>query len=61
MLEKYTYTELKYIKNPNDENDGIICKIDGKKWCVPLDLDNVHYAEIKRQVDAGELTIAEAS
>ena len=31
MLEKYTYTELKYIKNPKNENDGIICKIDGKK------------------------------
>tara|TARA_B100000287_G_scaffold424961_1_gene470492 strand:+ start:981 stop:1166 length:186 start_codon:yes stop_codon:yes gene_type:complete len=60
MIQKSTYTELKYIKNPKQENDGIDCKIDGKRWCVPLDLDNVHYAEIKRQVDAGELTIEEA-
>ncbi len=27
---------------------------------VPLDLSNRHYAEIKRQVDAGELTIEDA-
>ena len=27
---------------------------------VPLDLANRHYAEIKRQVDAGELTIEDA-
>ena len=27
---------------------------------VPKDLANIHYAEIKRQVDADELTIAEA-
>jgi len=27
---------------------------------VPLDPDNTYYAEIKKQVDAGELTIADA-
>ena len=26
-----------------------------------MDLENSHYVEIKRQVDAGELTIEEAS
>ena len=35
-------------------------KIDGV-WCsVPIGEANRHYAEIKRQVDAGELTIKEA-
>ena len=55
-----TYTELKYYKNPQGKNDGIRCKIDGKVCCVPLDEANTAYAEIKRQVDAGELTIEDA-
>ena len=29
-------------------------------YCVPIDEDNMDYADIKRQVDAGELTIEEA-
>ena len=39
---------------------GIVATIDGAKWYVPLSLDNAHYAEIMRQVEAGELTIADA-
>jgi len=35
--------------------------IDGIQMSVPLDPANRHYAEIMRQVEAGELTIAEAS
>ncbi|MDP6585756.1 MAG: hypothetical protein QF535_13960 [Anaerolineales bacterium] len=34
--------------------------IDGIVMFVPLDPANRHYAEIMRQVDAGELTIAPA-
>lgn len=34
--------------------------IDGKEMFVPIDNGNVHYAKIMRQVDAGELTIADA-
>ena len=34
--------------------------IDGKSYSVPIDESNRHYAEIKRQVDAGELTIEDA-
>jgi len=34
--------------------------IDGQVMYVPLDSDNRHYAEIMRQVDAGDLTIADA-
>jgi hypothetical protein len=35
--------------------------IDGIQMSVPLDPANRHYAEIMRQVEAGTLTIAEAS
>ena len=34
--------------------------IDGTVWSVPIDINNSDYAEIKRQVDAGELTIEDA-
>jgi len=34
--------------------------IDGEELAVPLDPENRHYAEIMRQVEAGELTIQEA-
>lgn len=42
------------------ENEEILCTIDGVEMFVPLDPANRHYAEIMRQVEAGELTIQEA-
>jgi len=41
-------------------NCSITATIDGRKIIVPLDPNNRHYAEIMRQVEAGELTIADA-
>ena len=41
-------------------NIGIVAVIDGETVYVPLTTGNRHYAEIMRQVEAGELTIAEA-
>jgi len=41
-------------------NTNIKANIDGVEMSVPLDPANRHYAEILRQVDAGELTIADA-
>jgi hypothetical protein len=38
----------------------IIVTIDGVELIVPNDSDNRHYAEIMRQVESGELTIAPA-
>ena len=38
-------------------NDTIKATIDGIEMSVPLDTANRHYAEILRQVEAGELTI----
>jgi len=38
----------------------VVCEINGQKSSVPLDETNADYVEIKRQVDAGELTIEDA-
>ena len=53
-------TSAKYLKNLEDQNSIVKIIVDGETLFVPLDLANRHYAEIKRQVDAGELTIEEA-
>ena len=37
-----------------------MCVLDGKTTAIPIDNSNSHYKEIKRQVDAGELTIEDA-
>lgn len=39
---------------------AIIADIDEVETSVPLDPDNIQYAEILRLVDEGELTIADA-
>ena len=53
-------TSAKYLKNLENQNSIVKIVADGETLFVPLDLANRHYAEIKRQVDAGELTIEEA-
>ena len=49
--------EYNYLR---DELVSIQCVIDGRTLSVPLDPANRHYAEIMRQVEAGELTIQDA-
>tara|TARA_Y100000996_G_C22167050_1_gene497059 strand:- start:179 stop:361 length:183 start_codon:yes stop_codon:yes gene_type:complete len=46
--------------NKNLPNVSIQCTIDGKVLSVPISEDNSEYIEIKKQVDAGTLTIADA-
>jgi hypothetical protein len=41
-------------------NASIQATIDGTEMSVPLDPANRHYAEIMRQAEAGQITIAEA-
>jgi hypothetical protein len=54
------------IENAQYQNDeegnqcGVKATIDGTEMSVPLDPANRHYAEILRQVEAGDLTIADA-
>ena len=50
-----------YVNDLLDEANVIIrATIDGQETFVPVDPANRHYAEIMRQVEAGELTIQEA-
>jgi hypothetical protein len=42
------------------QNQSIKATIDGVVWSVPLDPANRFYAEIMKQVAAGDLTIADA-
>ena len=56
-------TNAKYHALDGDNtkpNTSITCTIDGKSCSVPIAEANTEYAEIMRQVDAGELTIAAA-
>ena len=57
-------TSAKYVTSPNIDgvkvNEGISAIVEGKRLGVPLDPENTDYAEIMRQVDAGELTIEPA-
>jgi len=53
-------TSATYVLDPEGNNFGITAIINGKTAGVPLDPANRHYAEIMRQVAAGELTIADA-
>lgn len=59
MDNAMTITNAQYHQF-DGENDLIKATINGKEMFVPLDLDNIHYAEIMRQVEAGTLTIADA-
>ncbi len=56
-------TNAKYVKSvlsPEQENSIVKVTIDGVVSWVPTDPANTDYAEILRQVEAGELTIAPA-
>ena len=57
---KMTITSAKYGKGQDDKNSCIKATIDGVEMFVPIDEANIHYVEIKRQVDAGELTIEDS-
>ena len=54
-------TKAKYHNSPSTgERISIKATIDGVECYVPIDEANTDYAEIKRQVDAGELTVEDA-
>ena len=53
-------TAAQYTTDMDGNNGAIAATIDGIELSVPLDPANRHYAEIMRQVEAGELTIQEA-
>ena len=56
-------TKAKYRNTPieiSGQKKDIVATIDEVEMSVPIDLANRHYAEIKKQVDAGTLTIEDA-
>lgn len=59
MEETITITNAYYYAK-DDVNISIKATFDGVELSIPLDSDNSEYIEIMRQVDAGDLTIADA-
>ena len=60
-MESINITSAKYVNDlANIKAVSITATIDGEILFVPLDPANRHYAEIMRQVEAGELTIQDA-
>mgnify|MGYP003119116203 FL=1 len=53
-------SNAQYIADMDGNNTTIVATIDGDEVFVPLSQGNRHYAEIIRQVAAGDLTIADA-
>ena len=61
IITSAQYTKAQDLEgNPTGDNLGIVIVVDGVTSHVPIDPANTHYAEIVRQVAAGELTIEEA-
>ena len=59
-MNNMNITAAQYQVGMEGNNSGIQATIDGQEWSVPIDPANRHYAEIMRQVEGGELTIAPA-
>ena len=53
-------TNAQYYVNLSGDNVGVMATIDGVQMAVPINLENIQYVEIKKQVDAGTLTIKDA-
>ena len=59
-MNEMNITSAQYVTDLEGVNSTVKTTINGTEMFVPLDPANRHYAEIMRQVDAGELTIADA-
>ena len=59
MIDNMNITSAQYV-DVDGEHDHITIIIDNVEMAVPLDPANRHYAEILRQVESGDLTIADA-
>ena len=59
-MESIVITSAQYVLGLKGQNAGITATIDGITMSVPLDPANRHYAEIMKQVEAGELVIEPA-
>lgn len=62
-MEEIVVSNAKYWRYPlTNEVTHIFCNIDGRQLQqqVPIDMSNGDYQSIKRQIDAGTLTIQDA-
>ena len=59
-MNEMTITAAKYIADEDSNNICIVATIDTVEMFVPMTAGNRHYDEIMRQVEAGDLTIADA-
>jgi len=59
-MEELNITSAKYVRGLSGELVSVMIVVDGETMGVPMDPANRHYAEIQRQVAAGDLTIADA-
>ena len=62
-MEEIVVSNAKYWRYPlTDEVTHIFCNIEGRQLQqqVPIDMSNADYQSIKRQIDAGTLTIEDA-
>tara|TARA_R100000278_G_scaffold4_2_gene8 strand:+ start:372 stop:545 length:174 start_codon:yes stop_codon:yes gene_type:complete len=54
------FKNAQYIKGVNDRVVAISAVADGKNVSIPIVIGNRYYDEIKKQLDAGTLTIKDA-
>ena len=59
-MDKMNITSAQYMNDIMGNKACINATVDGITMSVPLDPANRHYAEIMRQVEAGELVIQPA-
>ena len=59
-MPTYTITNAQYYNDFDGKKLGVRATVNGKSWHIPLDPENSFYAEILRQVEAGDLTIEDA-
>ena len=60
-INKLNITSAQYMTDGHSDTHNVIkAVINDVEWFVPLDPANTDYAEIMRQVEAGELTIEPA-
>lgn len=53
-------SSAQYIQDETNTNTIVKIVVDDETMFVPLDLNNRHYAEVLKQVESGDLTIADA-
>ena len=59
MITEAQYVEIQNLDG-SKQTSGIRFVVDGEVAVAPINPENKDYAEIMRQVEAGELTIADA-